>query len=238
MNLSAYYTKPELESLRGFPFLQKVWYDVNKNSITTTDPKNSKIGSYSVALGDNTFAEGIRSFAMGAHSRATGAYSIAIGNQACTNQDNGCAIGEYVMTQAKNQTALGCYNKIDSDNLFVIGNGTNESSRSNAHTLSKNGIAWFEGDVYTGSTSGTNKDEGSVRLAKITELNTKVDKIEGKGLSTNDFTDDLNTKLAGIAAGAEVNKIDVIKINGEAAEIVDKAIDITIPGSKTYTYQP
>lgn len=238
MNLSAYYTKPELESLKGFPFLQKVWYDVDKNSISTTDPKNSKIGNYSVALGDNTFAEGIRSFAMGAHSRATGDYSIAMGNQACTNQDNGCAIGEYVMTQAKNQTALGCYNKIDSDNLFVIGNGTNESSRSNAHTLSKNGIAWFEGDVYTGSTSGTNKDEGSIRLAKITELNTKVDKVEGKELSTNDFTNDLKTKLTGIEDNAEVNKIDVIKINGAAAEIVDKAIDITIPGSKTYTYQP
>lgn len=238
MNLSAYYTKPELESLRGFPFLQKVWYDIDKNSISTTDPKNSKIGNYSVALGDNTFAEGIRSFAMGAHSRATGDYSIAMGNQACTNQNNGCAIGEYVMTQAKNQTALGCYNKIDSDNLFVIGNGTNESSRSNAHTLSKNGIAWFEGDVYTGSTSGTNKDEGSIRLAKITELNTKVDKVEGKGLSTNDFTDDLKTKLTGIEDNAEVNKIDVIKINGAAAEIVDKAIDITIPGSKTYTYAP
>ena len=229
MNLSTYYTKPELESLRGFPFLQKVWYDVNKNSITTTDPKNNEIGDYSVALGDNTFAEGIRSFAMGAHSRATGDYSIAIGDQACTNTDNGCAIGEYVITQAKNQTALGCYNKIDSDNLFVIGNGTNESSRSNAHTLSKNGIAWFEGDIYTGSTSGTNKDEGSVRLAKITELNTKVDKIEGKGLSTNDFTDDLNTKLAGIAAGAEVNAINTVKLNGEALTVTDKAVNIEVP---------
>ena len=225
MNLSAYYTKPELESLRGFPFLQKVWYDVNKNSITTTDPKNNEIGDYSVALGDNTFAEGIRSFAMGAHSRATGDYSIAIGDQACTNTDNGCAIGEYVMTQAKNQTALGCYNKIDSDNLFVIGNGTNESSRSNAHTLSKNGIAWFEGDIYTGSTSGTNKDEGSVRLAKITELNTKVDKIEGKDLSSNDFTDDLKTKLEGLSnyndnelkASIE-NKVDKITGKGLSTE--------------------
>lgn len=225
MNLSAYYTKPELESLRGFPFLQKVWYDVNKNSITTTDPKNNEIGYYSVALGDNTFAEGIRSFAMGAHSRATGDYSIAMGNQARTNTDNGCAIGEYVMTQAKNQTALGCYNKIDSDNLFIIGNGTNESSRSNAHTLSKNGIAWFEGDIYTGSTSGTNKDEGSVRLAKITELNTKVDKVEGKDLSSNDFTDDLKTKLEGLSNYNESelkasieNKVDKITGKGLSTE--------------------
>ncbi len=34
---------------------------------------------------------------------------------------------------------------------------------------------------------------------------TKVDKVSGKGLSTNDFTDALETKLNGIAAGAEVN---------------------------------
>ena len=35
---------------------------------------------------------------------------------------------------------------------------------------------------------------------------TKVDKVDGKGLSTNDFTDELQTKLNGIATGAEVNQ--------------------------------
>lgn len=34
---------------------------------------------------------------------------------------------------------------------------------------------------------------------------TKVDKVTGKGLSTNDYTTDEKNKLAGIAAGAEVN---------------------------------
>lgn len=37
------------------------------------------------------------------------------------------------------------------------------------------------------------------------ELDTKVDKIPGKGLSANDFTDLLKSKLDGIEAGAEVN---------------------------------
>jgi hypothetical protein len=37
------------------------------------------------------------------------------------------------------------------------------------------------------------------------ELDTKVDKIPGKGLSANDFTDLLKFKLDGIQAGAEVN---------------------------------
>lgn len=36
-------------------------------------------------------------------------------------------------------------------------------------------------------------------------LNDKVDKVSGKGLSTNDFTDAEKQKLAGIAAGAQVN---------------------------------
>ena len=69
------------------------------------------------------------------------------------------------------------------------------------------------------------------------KLDEKVNKIEGKDLSTNDYTTEEKTKLTGIEDNAEVNKIDIVKINGEAAEIVDKAIDITIPGSKTYTYQ-
>lgn len=36
-------------------------------------------------------------------------------------------------------------------------------------------------------------------------LSTKVDKVEGKGLSTNDYTNEEKTKLAAIASGAEVN---------------------------------
>jgi len=39
----------------------------------------------------------------------------------------------------------------------------------------------------------------------ISGLADKVDKVEGKGLSTNDFTDALKTKLDNVEAGAEVN---------------------------------
>jgi len=41
----------------------------------------------------------------------------------------------------------------------------------------------------------------------------KVDKVNGKGLSTNDYTTAEQTKLSGIAEGAEVNEISVIKVN-------------------------
>lgn len=60
-------------------------------------------------------------------------------------------------------------------------------------------------------------------------LDDKVDKVTGKGLSTNDYTTEEKNKLSGIASGAEVNKIDSIKVNGTAQTISSKAVDITVP---------
>ena len=48
------------------------------------------------------------------------------------------------------------------------------------------------------------KIEAEISRATIAESN-KVDKIVGKGLSTNDYTTNEKNKLAGIASGAEVN---------------------------------
>lgn len=46
---------------------------------------------------------------------------------------------------------------------------------------------------------------------------TKVDKVNGKGLSTNDYTTAEQTKLAGIAAGAEVNVVTNASSSGSGA---------------------
>lgn len=59
-----------------------------------------------------------------------------------------------------------------------------------------------------------------------TELAKKVDKVEGSRLMTNDE----GTKLAGIAAGAQVNVIEKIKVNGvEQAVGEDKSVNVTVP---------
>lgn len=52
----------------------------------------------------------------------------------------------------------------------IVGNGTSDTERSNAHTLDWEGNAWYSGDVYVGSTSGTNRDEGSKKLATVEEV--------------------------------------------------------------------
>ena len=59
-------------------------------------------------------------------------------------------------------------------------------------------------------------------------LNTKVDKVDGKGLSTNDYTTNEKTKLAGIASGAQVNVLEGIQKNGATITPVNKIANITI----------
>ena len=78
-----------------------------------------------------------------------------------------------------------------------------------------------------------------VAMSKVTGLSSalegKVDKEElGNWITTNRdsiaglFSSSDATKLAGIAEGAEVNKIDAIKVNGVELTISDKAVDIPI----------
>lgn len=63
-----------------------------------------------------------------------------------------------------------------------------------------------------------------------TELDNKVDKETGKGLSANDYTTEEKEKLSGVASGAEVNKINSIKVNGTTVSPdSNKIIRLTIP---------
>lgn len=61
-------------------------------------------------------------------------------------------------------------------------------------------------------------------------LDGKVDKIDGKGLSTNDFTNEAREKLDGIEAGANRNLIEVIRLAGADLNITEGAVNIPIAG--------
>lgn len=62
------------------------------------------------------------------------------------------------------------------------------------------------------------------------DLAKKVDKVDGKTLSSNDYTADDKAKLTGIEAKAQVNAIEAVKVNGNALAIKDKAVDIDLSG--------
>lgn len=67
--------------------------------------------------------------------------------------------------------------------------------------------------------------------ALIDEIKTRfVQKVSGKDLSENDFTNLLKEKIEGVETGANVNKIEVIKKNGANISIgAGKSVDITVP---------
>lgn len=69
---------------------------------------------------------------------------------------------------------------------------------------------------------------------KITaKLGNKVDKVSGKGLSTNDYTTDEKNKLAGIASGANKTTVDSALSSTSTNPVQNKVVNTAISGLKT-----
>ena len=124
-------------------------------------------GDYSHAEGGRTTASGNDSHAEGVNTEAFGTCSHAEGSNTTASGVGSHAEGLFTKASKDYQHAQGKYNIEDSAGTYadIIGNGTTESNRSNAATVDWSGNAWYAGDVYVGSTSGTNKDAGSKKLA-------------------------------------------------------------------------
>lgn len=145
-------------------------------------------GEKSVALGDHNTASGEYATAMGCWTKSPGCAAIALGNGSTSNGWAAMASGIVTSAQGLGQHVFGSYNIPDSDtienyydsseHLIIVGNGdvlSDNGVQSNAHTLDWSGNAWFAGDVYVGSTSGTNKDSGSKMLATVEQVQAKAD---------------------------------------------------------------
>ena len=130
--------------------------------------------SASHAEGVGTIASGFVSHAEGNGTKASCDYSHAEGNLTEASGDSSHAEGLETKAQGNNQHVQGKYNISDTTSAHIVGNGSSYSNKSNAHTLDWNGNAWFAGDVYTGSTSGTNKDAGSKVLATKEYVDSKT----------------------------------------------------------------
>lgn len=128
------------------------------------------LGKYSVALGTRTKASGgYGSFAVGMISYANGDSSQAEGTSCTANGHISHAEGFFTTANGQAQHVQGKGNIPDTTSAHIVGNG-NVGSLSNAHTLDWEGNAWFAGDVYVGSTSGKNKDEGSKKLVTVDDI--------------------------------------------------------------------
>lgn len=158
-------------------------------------------GTYSHAEGSLNTANGFGSHAEGCFTVANGERSHAEGSSTYANGDNshaeGCAttaIGDCSHVQGK-------FNIPDNNSVYahIVGNGDNAGDLSNAHTVDWHGNAWYAGDVYVGSTSGTNRDEGSKKLASEGYVQEAVsDKIATMAIpATSDMTEKVGINAEG-----------------------------------------
>ena len=88
---------------------------------------------------------------------------------------------------------------------------------SNVDKLKYNGVEYDLGKSIDASLTQSGQPADAKEVGD--KLNSKVDKIDGKGLSSNDYTTDEKTKLAGIENGANKTLIDTTLVNtGQAAD--------------------
>ena len=134
------------------------------NAQTTVNSKmnaNNPVGTGSFSMGRRSGSVvGSSSHAEGYWTTASGKYSHAEGYNTNASGKNSHAEGDGIIAKSTNQHAQGRFNVEDSQNKYahIVGNGTNLSIRSNAHTLDWNGVPWFKGRPQFG---GTAQDQGS-----------------------------------------------------------------------------
>ncbi len=95
-------------------------------------------------------------------------------------------------------------------NLEIIGNSIDENTVSSAF------IVTAKEELDTTITEADTKItelNTLIESTTVTELNGKVDKVEGKGLSTNDFTDAYKTKIDTNSSNIATLQTEVNKIN-------------------------
>jgi len=145
-------------------------------------------GVYSTAIGFATAAMGSSSIAMGGGSSAYGSYAISLGygNEASgdyststglTTRAKGfasTAAGMGTTAKSSGCFVVGRYNDTTAvASLFEVGNGTTETTRSNAMVVSSNGYVWIQGYLTQASDARLKKNivPLSNSLASIQQLN-------------------------------------------------------------------
>ena len=107
---------------------------------TTAGNYSHAEGRYNKTVGSHTHAEGYMTTAKGKNSHTEGHCTITTGEM-CH------AEGNYTIASGENQHVQGRFNIINPNLAHIVGNGWDEASRSNAHTLDWSGNAWFAGTV-------------------------------------------------------------------------------------------
>lgn len=99
------------------------------------------------AEGDLTQATGRQAHSEGVKTIASGYCAHAEGSETKATNYYSHAEGYGTIAAGRNQTAMGKFNISDTSSLVIVGNGSKDTTRSNAYKLDAHGNGWFEGTV-------------------------------------------------------------------------------------------
>lgn len=169
---------------------------------------------------------GTNSVAMGNNVTASGGYSHAEGNSTTASGDYSHAEGCDTTASSTNQHVQGKYNIEDTADTYahIVGNGTSNTRRSNAHTLDWQGNAWYQGKISQDGVPIEDKD-----LTTKKYVDDAIGNIEITGASN------INDTTASATTTYSSNKIENIKENlsSQINEIVNVA-DLAQEGNNVY----
>ena len=225
------------KDLAGQPLGEYAWAE-GKDTIASGNRSHAE-GDNATASNFASHAEGNRTTASGESSHAEGSNTTASGIQSHAEGYNTTASGQIshaegrgTVAQGKNQHVQGIYNIEDTTSAHIVGNGGDNYSRSNAYTLDWSGNAWFAGDVYTGSTSGKNKDDGSKKLATEEFVTNLIgsDVINNLGIINNNLKFSINETVVGEYLNKPLyRKVIEVTVNGNTT-LNTKLSDLGITG--------
>ena len=142
-------------------------------------------GGRSTAMGIATTASGYSSTAMGKETTASDSISTAMGYKTTASGFASTAMGVFTTASDYASTVIGHYNSSGStetsatifntaNTAFVIGNGTDDSNRSDAFKVMFNGDTYVSNSLYLGGTEITSTAAELNLLSGVTSLGTGI----------------------------------------------------------------
>lgn len=193
----------------------KKYVDANKLSHIAN---GETIGTIKIGRTGSQRADGPYStiIGFGGHTGTDALGSVAIGNGECLANYT-VAIGTTVAS-GDNQLVFGRYNVKDTENKYacIIGNGTSDTARSNAHTVDWDGNAWFVGDVEgtkDGATHKLSEKANAVDVALLQYYGTTNITISDSSYFTVNETGETITGLTDVG-NTQTELVIPYKING------------------------
>lgn len=153
-------------------------------------------GRYSLAIGKSALAGNENSIALGEFAETNALSSMAIGGNSITTGDYSYTFGRGLVSKAYGAVAIGRYNDsissssntldINSNPLLYVGNGNNNTSRSNAMVIYKNGNMDINGSANISANAniaGAAAITGNIDVAGYSQFGTGAPSIKMKKLT-------------------------------------------------------